>query len=128
MAASGKNPEAARHGALHRTIPSCGLRVAVTAAVAVLNLGAVTPTRGITAAAPHDLGGRWIFLRAVGGDVTIVRRPAAGAADPVAGEAFVIPSGQVEEFYVDPKGEMTLAHVSTGACSLDISYDVEVGV
>lgn len=124
MAAAGKKPEAARNAALHRTIPSSSYRAAVTTSIGSINLGAITPNRGIGEGVAQDLAGKYVWLTAVGGDITLLRKPSGGTS-PVAGEGFVLKSGVTAELYVDPDGEKRLEHIAAASVSLDVAFDVE---
>jgi hypothetical protein len=124
MAAAGKKPEIARNAALHRTIPTSSYRASVTTSIGTIDLGAVTPNRGIGAGSAQDLAGKYVWLTAIGGDITLMRKPAGGTS-PVAGEGFVLKSGTTEELFVDPDGEKRLEHIAGASVSLDVAWDNE---
>lgn len=99
----------ARLGAVHRTIPKNFTDVPVNAS---------TGTRDL---APFS--GKWIWLRAIGTDVTI--RLGAGNTIANLGEGFVIGTADPapQEFFVDPSDDLTLNHRASGAATLRILYD-----
>lgn len=119
---AGQSPERAAIGAIQRTIPDSRYRLAVGAAGTTLNLGAVTATEGPDTSTAKSLAGKWIYLHAVGGDITIMRTAAPGAA----GAGFVIASGEIEEFYVDAGGSLVLGARAGSSINLDVLYDTEL--
>ena len=110
---AGNNADAAKLGAVHRTIPN---RIVGTIAVAVTS---ATDTTTLTAAQ----GGKWVFLVARGGDVTVLR----GTHTMLAGKGVKIADGKFEEVYIDPAGGRSISHIGSAACSLDILDDSDFG-
>lgn len=100
------NREAAESGAVHRTIPKLVTDVAVTASSGVQDLKA--------------FAGQWIYLRAIGGDITL----RLGTAIANAGEGLVIATTDgLQEFFVDPGDTLALHHRAAGAATLRILSD-----
>lgn len=97
----------AQLGAVHRTIPKRFVDVAVTASNGARSLA--------------DFAGQWIWLKAIGNDVTI---RLGNDAIATAGEGLVLgTSDSYQEFYVDPNDDLALAHRATAAATLRILYD-----
>lgn len=71
-----------------------------------------------------DLRGRWVYLVATGGDITI----RMGSTDAVLYESFTIFKNTMEEVYIpDDLGDFTLNHIASAASSkLSASYDSQV--
>ena len=100
------NREAAESGAVHRTIPKRVTDVAVTASSGTQDL--------------KQFSGQWIYLRALGADITL----RLGTAVANTGEGFVIGTTDgLQEFFVDPGDDMMLHHRATGAATLRILSD-----
>jgi hypothetical protein len=109
--AAGAESEKARRAATHRTIPNRKTAISVTGVSAT------------DANALAKFAGRYVFARAIGADITILR----GAATVIAGEGLFITSGTTEELFVDPAGEMDLSHIGSGAGTLMLLDDDEIG-
>lgn len=102
------NPELAKIGAVFKTIPNKRATVAVTG------------TSGTTSLAAY--AGKWIWLRALTLDITILR----GTYTLTANAGMVLDSGSKQhvDYYVDPDdAEVTLSHISSGSATLEILYD-----
>lgn len=110
MSVGGRNRiDTARIAEVHRTIPRQIAEVAVTAAYANASLAAYA--------------GQFIWLRAVGADITVRLGTVPGI---VAGKGLVLTSAEIkyEEVFVDPSDvDMVLSHISSGAATLQILYD-----
>lgn len=120
----GKLPEQAKHAAMFRTIPDSVLSVSVSGTAGTVDLNAVTATDGPDVANPQSLLGKYIYLFAIGLDVTIIRK----ASGVTAGVGFPILAGQApQEMFVDRSADIkTLVHRSTGAATLLIMWDSEL--
>jgi hypothetical protein len=96
-------------GAIHRTIPKKFTDVAVTAANGTQSLS--------------GFSGQWIWLRAIGADVTI--RLGTGNTIAAAGEGYVLGTADpaAQEFFVDPSDDVTLNHRASSAATLRILHD-----
>lgn len=108
---AGSDSAAAHRGVIHRTIPNRKTSHAVT---------------GVTATVVDGLAihaGRYVWLCAKGGDIYVWR----GAVAAVVGEALPIKSGECQEIFVDPAGEMDFTHIGSGVCTLVILDDTEIG-
>lgn len=107
MASGEQYPVAARE-AVMRTIPSSSDTETVGTSEVNFELTAF-------GSGNLDLSGKWVFFRAVGGDITIQRGTASPAL--VAGEGFVIKDGAIEELFVDAGEEMTCYAIASAAAS-----------
>jgi hypothetical protein len=106
-------PESAYNRGVQRTIPNGRDTVSVSAASQNGSLA--------------KYAGKWVWLKALTLDVTIVRGTPANPNPLVtAGEGFVIAANDAyAEFYVDPSSTTTYGYRSSGAATLVILYDVE---
>lgn len=104
MSAQSK-PELAAKGALFKEIPQLRATISVTASSQTGSLSAYA--------------GKWIWLRAITADVTIMRSSTA----VVANAGFVIPAGTTHgDFYVDPDGDLNLSYISSTTATLEVLY------
>lgn len=102
-----KHDLAYRQG-VQRTIPTSRATIAVTGTSATADLTAYK--------------GKWIWLKAKTLDITILRQ----SATLTAGNGLVLATADPYfECYVDPDGEPTLSHISTGSATLEVLYDAE---
>lgn len=118
---AGSDPERCKRGALLRTIPNGFETGAVTTGNTTLDLGSF-------GAGTKDLRGKWVWLQARGGNITM-RRYKTGESDPTltAGQGFTLISGDAPtEVWIDPNGGTKLRVIGSVACSLDAHYDSEV--
>lgn len=101
-------PELAYKGAIFKTIPSARATVAVTTSSQQTSLTAY--------------GGKWVWLRALTADITILR----GTHTLTAGNGFVLRVGADPiDFFIDPDDtdKLTLAHIAGANATLEILYD-----
>lgn len=96
-------PEVAALGAVHKTIPTTRATASVSTSSATLDL---TP-----------YAGKWIWLRAITADVTILLAGSVSAAG--SGYVLTTAAGHVD-FYVDPDDSLTMAHIAGSAATLEI--------
>lgn len=126
---AGREPEHASRAWVHRTIPDSRYRLAVDASGASISLGAITAVEGPNTATAQDLRGRTVYLRAVGGDITIMRGATGPASIPAAaGAGWVVDDARLEpqRFFVDREGAIFLGARAGSALSLDIMWDSEI--
>lgn len=98
-------PELAALGALFKELPTQRATIAVTASSGTASLAAYA--------------GKWIWLRAITADVTVLR----GNQTVVAGQGMIFIAGATStDFYVDPDGALTLSHVSTTNATLEVLF------
>jgi hypothetical protein len=84
----------------------------------------LTSTTTAAASALQPFAGKWIYIRARGGTITVLR----GASTVVAGVGLVLAPGVAYPFYVSSStaAELRLSHISDTAGSyLDILSDSE---
>ena len=102
--------------ALYNTVPDTVVSIA-------------SGTSSTTTAAASSLGlypGKWVYLKARGGTITVLR----GAATVVSGVGMVLAPGVAYPFYVSVASgaELRLSHISdTAGAYLDIISDSEAG-
>lgn len=95
---------------VQRTIPTSRATKSVTTSADTLDL------------APYK--GKFIFLKASGAEITMLRDGGGGAI--TAGNGFVLaPADAREEVFVDPGGELILSVIAGAAATLVILYDAE---
>lgn len=98
-------PELAAKGALFKEIPAVRATISVTASSQTGSLSTYQ--------------GKWIWLRAITADVTILR----GTHTLVANAGYIIPAGTTHgDFYVDPDGDLSLSYISSGTATLEVLY------
>lgn len=104
-------PELAYKGAIHRVIPNTkDAEISVAA------------SSGTTAGALTAFKGRWIWLAAEGGDVTVLR----GANTVVFKRGLNIKDGEFQDFFVPyDAASYDLSHIGSAACRLCILSDSE---
>lgn len=115
---SGDATELARAKGANRTIPNKRAELAVLgSANSAFSFAAITPTGGGGAV---DLRGKWVFLQARGGDVTVKR---GAAVITEAGDGITIVDKAREEFFLDPNDPPECNDWGSAACNLDILWD-----
>jgi hypothetical protein len=88
----------ALQAATHRTIPSA--RTVLSTSPASLKLFA----------------GKYVWMKAIGGDVTMLRKNQAVSA----GNGFVLKTDSYQELFVDPSDDLTLSFVDG---TIEVLYD-----
>lgn len=111
MAKPGSKPELAAKSGIQRTIPDSLTSIVV----------AGTQTDSVDALVAY--AGTYVFVAARGTAVTIQRYTVGAEPTLAAGVGFTLADGEMQEFYVDPDGEMNLSHIGGGAGAIDISFD-----
>jgi len=103
-----REPEIAYLGAIYRTLPNNHAVIAVTTSSG-LESDALLPYEGL-----------WIWLTAVGGDITVKR----GTHTVVASYGTLLKDGGAPlEIFVAPGADHDLSHIATASCDLLIHYD-----
>lgn len=111
---AGEDSNVARKGAT-RTIPD-------TRNTETIGVGETSFELNTFGAGNIDLTGHWVYFRASGGDVTLLR--ATSSPTIVLGVGFVVKDGETEELYVDAGSELTCyAIASAASTSLIASFD-----
>ncbi len=115
----GKKFDIARHGAMHKTIPTNVTHVATSAAGSTFDLAALVATDGV--AGTHDLRGKWITLQALTFDVTLLRK---ASVPTTVGQGFVLGAlAPPEPYFVDPDETTVVGFKAAGVGSLEICWD-----
>lgn len=110
-----KDPEILKREALYKPIPNNSVDITVGATSGSVELNNLTG--GV------DVSGQWIRLKAIDDDINYLR----GTHTLTTSTGLQLATGEEEEFYVDPNGDMTLSHIASGAGkTLRVFYNDDV--